>query len=187
MEENKDDILICEGVFEFTNTGACILVGIIWLILFTSLAIRSYSLYYFVALFGLYYFFAPYFLKQSLLNTSLKIYNDKLVYSTLKEKIIISKNELQSFKIKGSTLTIFRKDCEDVDIKCLKNILEVSEVVDCIIKGIPVKQKNESVIQNIAVNNVSEADEIRKYKQLLDEGIITQEDFDKKKNELLSR
>lgn len=32
---------------------------------------------------------------------------------------------------------------------------------------------------------ISNADEIRKYKQLLDEGIITQKEFEKKKNELI--
>ena len=34
-------------------------------------------------------------------------------------------------------------------------------------------------------NNISEADELRKYKALLDDGIITQEDFEKKKKQLL--
>lgn len=36
------------------------------------------------------------------------------------------------------------------------------------------------------VNNVSSADEILKLKQLLDSGVITQEEFDKKKSQLLS-
>ena len=35
------------------------------------------------------------------------------------------------------------------------------------------------------VQQVSAADEILKYKQLLDAGVITQEEFDKKKAELL--
>lgn len=34
-------------------------------------------------------------------------------------------------------------------------------------------------------NNISNADEIMKFKQLLDQGIISQEEFDKKKQELL--
>ena len=33
---------------------------------------------------------------------------------------------------------------------------------------------------------MSNAEEIAKYKQLLDDRVITQEDFDKKKNQLLS-
>jgi len=39
-------------------------------------------------------------------------------------------------------------------------------------------------IQNI-VNQVSGADEILKYKQLLDAGVLTQEEFDRKKQEIL--
>lgn len=38
---------------------------------------------------------------------------------------------------------------------------------------------------NGIVSNISNADEILKYKQLLDQGIITQEEFEKKKQELL--
>ena len=42
--------------------------------------------------------------------------------------------------------------------------------------------KNAGTVQ---VNNFSMADEIRKYKELLDMGAITQEEFDVKKKELL--
>ena len=40
------------------------------------------------------------------------------------------------------------------------------------------------IVQNI-VNEVSGADEILKYKQLLDAGVLTQEEFDRKKQEIL--
>lgn len=36
-----------------------------------------------------------------------------------------------------------------------------------------------------SISPVSPTDEIRKYKELLDDGIITQDDFDKKKKQLL--
>lgn len=38
---------------------------------------------------------------------------------------------------------------------------------------------------NNAVNNISSADEIRKYKELLDDDIISQDEFNAKKKELL--
>ena len=38
----------------------------------------------------------------------------------------------------------------------------------------------------VVVNNLSAADEIKKYKELLDLGIITQEEFDQKKKQLLN-
>lgn len=51
------------------------------------------------------------------------------------------------------------------------------------IHGLLLELKTESNIQAPAA---SAADEIRKFKQLLDDGIITQEEFEKKKSEFLS-
>ncbi|MFJ5566537.1 SHOCT domain-containing protein [Lysinibacillus xylanilyticus] len=42
------------------------------------------------------------------------------------------------------------------------------------------------VVQPVASNQISAADEILKFKQLLDEGILTQEEFDAKKKQQLS-
>lgn len=53
-----------------------------------------------------------------------------------------------------------------------------------IVSFIEDKIYNVGTAQTI-VNNVSSADEILKLKQLLDSGIITQEEFDKKKSQLL--
>ena len=44
--------------------------------------------------------------------------------------------------------------------------------------------KNNNVANN-TVNNTSSADEIRKYKELLDDDIISQDEFNAKKKELL--
>jgi len=45
--------------------------------------------------------------------------------------------------------------------------------------------KNANKSDNENTSNISTADEILKFKKLLDEGIITQEEFDRKKQELL--
>lgn len=52
-----------------------------------------------------------------------------------------------------------------------------------------IEQKKLQTENGITVNNVflSPADEIKKYNELLDEGIITQEEFDFKKKELLGK
>ena len=49
------------------------------------------------------------------------------------------------------------------------------------------KKKIEELqqVQSQPINNISVADEIKKYKDLLDQGILTQEEFDKKKKQLL--
>ena len=39
--------------------------------------------------------------------------------------------------------------------------------------------------ENKVENNISEEDELRKYKALFDDGIITQDEFEKKKKQLL--
>lgn len=59
------------------------------------------------------------------------------------------------------------------------------EVAKRIYKIINEKIK-EVYLKSIAVTEKSNADEIREYKKLLDEGIITQEEFEKKKQELLN-
>lgn len=45
--------------------------------------------------------------------------------------------------------------------------------------------ENLSKTQNTQQANISQADELKKFKDLLDSGIITQEEFDQKKKQLL--
>ena len=61
---------------------------------------------------------------------------------------------------------------------CLFGAIIISIVKrSTIIAGLPT--------HNVKVENVSQADELKKYKELLDNGAITQEEFDKKKKQLL--
>lgn len=69
---------------------------------------------------------------------------------------------------------------ESFIIKILKKGLG-EEIKKAINKAENMKEDNKSI--NTIISN---ADEIRKYKQLYDDGIITQEEFEKKKNELLN-
>ena len=57
------------------------------------------------------------------------------------------------------------------------------EVYDVINRQIAERQNNKGSVT--VVNNASNADELKKYKDLLDAGIITQEEFDAKKRQLL--
>ena len=49
----------------------------------------------------------------------------------------------------------------------------------------PKRTRTKKTVEQEAAETVSGADEIRKYKLLMDEGIITEEQFEKKKNEIL--
>lgn len=66
----------------------------------------------------------------------------------------------------------YQKRSQNAEVSAAKNFIE-----DQMIKA---KQAPQAV-----VNSVSPADELRKYKQLLDDGIITQAEFDEKKKQLL--
>jgi predicted Zn-dependent peptidase len=47
-----------------------------------------------------------------------------------------------------------------------------------------VKKEKKAPVQ-VSIQQTSSADELKKYKELLDQGIITQEEFDAKKKQLL--
>lgn len=73
------------------------------------------------------------------------------------------------------------------DSMLIKNIMKntVEKMASTIQHQIEEKENNASSHTTIVQNQVSAADELLKYKQLLDAGVITQEEFDKKKSELL--
>ena len=56
-------------------------------------------------------------------------------------------------------------------------VLIIGLIAYLIVRNLKVKKGNES--------NISSADELTKYKKLLDDGVITQEEFDIKKKQLL--
>lgn len=74
-----------------------------------------------------------------------------------------------------------------INFKLIKN---QSEIHDVISKLLAERQKVEKTATETTVNQTivetSSADEIKKYKDLLDSGIITQEEFDEKKKQLLN-
>lgn len=60
------------------------------------------------------------------------------------------------------------------------------EIYECIVKLLSIRQsKNSNASNQVVLNNQSNADELKKYKELLDGGVITQEEFDAKKKQLL--
>lgn len=109
-------------------------------------------------------------------------------------------NSIQGVEYSGSLLKIIPKGIETKGYNNLKysdikkaqrdeNVILLSpfnkKIAEKIYQIINAKV-NETYNGEVRKENyISSADEIRKYKQLLDEGIITQEEFEKKKNELL--
>ena len=72
----------------------------------------------------------------------------------------------------------------------LLSIAMVKSNVDCLKRQdehIKESTNDKLEFDNYAQTNISGADEIMKYKKLLDEGIISQEEFETKKTQILNR
>ncbi len=80
--------------------------------------------------------------------------------------------------------TDYKFDC--YQIGGLGSILVILSVVSAVLSLVVKYAKfNDAPAKKIPVDQTSKADEIKKYKDLLDSGIITQEEFEAKKSELL--
>lgn len=119
------------------------------------------------------------------------VVTDKRIYGTLEGKHI----ELPLDKI-SSVETVGQKRIQIATASGTINCMQCENRAD-VVKAISelLKKRNASksgvaplIItksEHIPSSQTSSADEIRKYKALLDDGIITQEEFDTKKKELL--
>ena len=65
-------------------------------------------------------------------------------------------------------------------------IIAIVVIIACIFALIRMNEIDAHDEQSKKYREVNNAEAIRKYKELLDDGIITQEEFDKKKAELLN-
>lgn len=87
----------------------------------------------------------------------------------------------QNIGFLGNTTLEASKDPNTLILRAFNKDIpkESEEIYNLILKKI----KDSKI--NVTQNNISNADEIIKFKKLLDEGIITKEEFEKKKQELL--
>ena len=110
------------------------------------------------------------------------LFCNSVMGNTNQKQILIKDIQSIDENINGLTKTGQLRICGITDT-FLINIykLDISEEIKRIIYNLQTRdnEKNNN-------NSFSQADEILKFKKLLDEGIITQEEFDKKKQELLN-
>jgi hypothetical protein len=111
-------------------------------------------------------------------------------YAAASVLLTIEKNVIPLNKITGITsgglLTNTLKISEGTTVYAYKSLLHAQEIIDATKKsqsGTSITTENKA--QEEKTNELDEFDKIRKYKTLLDDGIISQEEFDKKKAELL--
>lgn len=86
-----------------------------------------------------------------------------------------------------STTIDFIKKKQEKDKKYEKTLAAAQETLSGFdyIMNILENVKHEQLVETTSGSPVSATDELRKYKELLDDGIINQEEFDSKKKELL--
>ena len=82
--------------------------------------------------------------------------------------------------VKKSGIVNISTSSQKIHFECLLNAEEISNVINELIRS---RQMNRGAAA--VINNLSTADELAKFKKLLDDKIITQEEFDAKKKQLL--
>lgn len=101
----------------------------------------------------------------------------------VEEFVAIPKNEIRNIEFRknltGSTVRLFTiSKTYEFSIICAK---ELNEEVIGFLNFLATNREKNKLIQT------SEADELRKFKKLFDDGIITEEEFNFKKNKLLGK
>ena len=82
--------------------------------------------------------------------------------------------------IEKSGIVNISTSSQKIHFESLLNAEEISNVINELIRN---RQANRG--STTVINNSSNADELAKFKKLLDDGIITQEEYDAKKKQLL--
>lgn len=111
------------------------------------------------------------------------------LYSIRKKKIIISREFVDCYNKNGKPKSFSISDLTSVElVKKYGIILKGNNIkysLNNISNAEEIRAKLIELMETQKTNNSGTADELKKYKELLDSGAITQEEFDTKKKELL--
>ena len=99
--------------------------------------------------------------------------------SSNKFESFIPTNQITNVLQSKETIRVFTVDNYVRTLYFISNAPELKKVLDDLI------YKTEKQKEVVVLENTDSMSEIKKYKELLDSGIITQEEFDTKKKQLL--
>lgn len=133
--------------------------------------------------------------KKECENTELNIKEDRLYGSSglaiIKKKVDIPFKSINNIAIletkadklkSGKTIEVLYGD-KKAKFSYIHNADDVKKYInECVSEF---KNKKEEIVQTTVIQNDSTADELKKFKDLLDSGAITQEEFETKKKQLL--
>lgn len=131
------------------------------------------------------------------------VYEDKIIFRIFPDEKVVDVVDIESIEFSKATLWKngyisigakgeiknsaglrgAGKDLRSIVFFPKKN--ELAEKIYYHIRALIEKNKTNNSMQINQEKQVSSADELRKFKELLDEGIITQEEYDLKKKQLL--
>lgn len=125
-------------------------------------------------------------MNYNLKNQELTV-TDKRVYGVLSRKEIeLPLDKISYVESKGGSGMVIATAAGFINCQCCTNRDDVIEVMSSLLKKRNTDfHKDEAVVPCESPSKFNKIDEVRKYKELLDENIITQEEFEKKKKELL--
>ncbi len=72
-----------------------------------------------------------------------------------------------------------------ISFRAIKNAKEIYEVINNLLIARQQEKNNATIVTTVA-HTIDEAEQLGKFKDLLDKGVITQEEFDAKKKQLLN-
>ena len=114
-------------------------------------------------------------------NNAFYLSDKRFYYQKAKVVKEAALEEVIAYTIKNGSVEV-QTNIEKFTVKYLENISEFTAAWKSINTG---KQQKEPASPNNQTANYSNADELKKFKELLDSGVISQEEFDAKKKQLL--
>lgn len=109
----------------------------------------------------------------------------KVIGSTSDLRLPIEKIDSLIDKFRGGKTLGIRSNTGVIKFVCVQNADAFVTAANKAIEESKKANKEVPVSSTTIVQNTSDADELKKYKDLLDNGVITQEEFDAKKRQLL--
>lgn len=114
-------------------------------------------------------------------NNRFYLSDKRFYYQKAKKVQEATLEEVVSYSI-GNGSVVIQTEIEKITVKYLENISDFTNAWKNLNAG---KKQKESTDTTNQTANYGSADELKKYKELLDTGVISQEEFDAKKKQLL--
>jgi len=116
-------------------------------------------------------------------KAKLEIYDDNVKIQVPKKDITIAYNQIKTItRERNNGLCFWLEDSQKVRVKMLKNVDRIYELINSIKDG---KNSNTSVQVSFNLESQGIEDALYKFKKMLDDGLITEAEYEAKKKQIL--